>query len=305
MLTRRSVRIAAAVTSLALAAFASTAAHAAPDIDVYRGIGTWVDIYDARLLSDPEPALDRMALEGVRTLYLETANFHNPRFGTIAHPADVALLIDGAHKRGLRVVAWYLPSFRSVKWDLRRSLAAIGFTTPGGGGFDSFALDIESNVVRSITTRNRRALVLSRRIRTAVGPGYPLGAIVPDARSTTRFLPSMWPRFPYRRLRPFYDAFLPMGYSSNRGQGARYVFGYTRDNVAHLRLATGDPLLPVHLIGGLANKLRGREASAVVNASRATGAIGVSFYKHSLSGREDWRALKRFDPVGDSSLGRP
>ena len=149
-----------------------------------------MDIYDARLLSDPEPALDRMALEGVRTLYLETANFHNPRFGTIAHPAETAQLIDGAHQRGLRVVAWYLPSFRSVKWDLGRSLAAIGFTTPAGGRFDSFALDIESNVVRSITTRNRRALDLSRRIRAAVGPAYPLGAIVPDARSTSRFLPA-------------------------------------------------------------------------------------------------------------------
>jgi hypothetical protein len=24
----------------------------------------------------------------------------------------------------------------------------------------------------------------------------------------------------------------------------------------------------------------------------------VSFYKHSLSGREEWRALRRFDPAG-------
>lgn len=304
MLTHRLGRI-AFVVSLALAAVAPSAAPAAPDIGVYRGTGAWVDIYDARLLRDPEPALDRMELEGIRTLYLETANFHNPWFGAIAHPAETAQLIDGAHARGLRVVAWYLPSFRSVKWDLGRSLAAISFTTPGGGRFDSFALDIESNVVRSIRTRNRRALILSRRIRTAVGPGYPLGAIVPDARSTTRFLPSMWPRFPYRRLHPVYDAFLPMGYSSNRGRGARYVFGYTRDNVAYLRLATRDPLLPVHLIGGLASKLRASEAGAVVDASRATGAIGVSFYKVSLSGREDWQALKRFDPVSDSSLGRP
>jgi hypothetical protein len=305
MLTRPRVRIAAAVVSLALAAFAPAVARAARDIDVYRGTGAWVDIYDARLLSDPEPALDRMALSGVRTLYLETANFHNPRFGGVAHPAETAQLIDGAHERGLRVVAWYLPSFRSVKWDLGRSLAAIGFTTPGGSGFDSFALDIESNVLRSIATRNRRVLDLSRRIRAVVGPAYPLGAIVPDARSTSRFLPSMWPHFPYRRLRPLYDAFLPMAYSSNRGRGARYIFGYTRDNVAYLRLATRDPLLPVHLIGGLASKLGANEAGAVVDASRTTGAIGVSFYKHSLSGREEWRALTRFDPARDSSVRQP
>jgi hypothetical protein len=295
----------ALVLPLLAGAFAPTAAQAARDVDVYQATGAWVDIVDSRLLSNPEPALNRMAREGVRTLYLETANFHNPRFGAIAHPAATAELIDGAHRRGVRVVAWYLPSFRSLRWDLGRSLAAIAFTTPGGGRFDSFALDIESNVVRSLTARNRRSLELSRRIRAAAGPAYPLGAIVPDARSTSRLLPSLWPRFPYRRLRPLYDVFLPMSYSSYRGRGPHYVFGYTRDNVAYLRLATRDPLLPVHLIGGLANKLRASEAGAVVDASRATGAIGVSFYKHSLSGGEEWRALRRFDPVGDSTLRRP
>ena len=287
------------------ATLASAAALAAPGIDVYRGTGAWVDIYDGQVLSDSEPALDRVAREGVRTLYVETANFHSPRFGAIARPAETAALIDGAHRRGLRVIAWYLPSFRGVRWDLRRSLAAIGFTTPAGGRFDSFALDIESNVVHSIPTRNRRALELSRRIRAAVGPGYPLGAIVPDARSTARLLPSMWPRFPYRRLRPLYDAFLPMAYSTARGRGSRYIFRYTRDNVAYLRLATHDPVLPVHVIGGLANKLRATEANAVVDASRATQAIGVSFYKQSLSGREEWRALRRFDGVSDSTVRRP
>jgi hypothetical protein len=297
--------MALAAAWLVAATFASAAALAAPGIDVYRGTGTWVDIYDARLLSDPEPALDRMAREGVRTLYLETANFHSPRFGAIAHPAETAALIDGAHRRGLRVIGWYLPSFRGVKWDLQRSLAAIGFTTPAGGRFDSFALDIESNVVRSITTRNRHALELSRRIRLAVGPGYPLGAIVPDARSTSRFLPSMWPGFPYRRLRPLYDAYLPMTYSTARGRGARYIFRYTSDNVAYLRLATRDPLLSVHIIGGLANGLRAAEANAVVDASLATQAMGVSFYKHSLSGREEWRALRRFEAVADSTVRRP
>jgi len=305
VLTHLRTATALAAAWLVAATFASPAALAAPDIDVYRGTGAWVDIYDARLLSDYEPALDRMAREGVRTLYLETANFHSPRFGSIAHPAETAALIDGAHRRGLRIIAWYLPSFRGVKWDLRRSLAAIAFTTPSGGRFDSFALDIESNVVHSITTRNRCALELSRRIRAAVGPGYPLGAIVPDARSTSRLLPSMWPGFPYRRLRPLYDTFLPMTYSTSRGRGARYIFRYTRDNVAYLRLATHDPVLPVHVIGGLANKLRATEANAVVDASRAMEAIGVSFYKHSLSGREDWSALRRFDAVADSTVRRP
>ncbi len=115
----------------------------------------------------------------------------------------------------------------------------------------------------------------------------------------------MWPGFPYRRLRPLYDAYLPMTYSTARGRGARYIFRYTSDNVAYLRLATHDPVLPVHVIGGLANGLRAAEANAVVDASRATQAIGVSFYKHSLSGREEWRALRRFDAGLESRWDPP
>jgi hypothetical protein len=201
------------------------------------------------------------------------------------------LLVDGAHARGMKVVAWYLPSFARPQRDLRRSLDAIRFTTLSGGRFDSFALDIESGIVRRIPTRNRRAAQLSRRIRAAVGPTYPLGAIVPDQRSTTVGLPSLWPRFPYRRLRPRYDVFLPMSYSSNRGQGSQYVYRYTLDNISHLRLATRDPALPVHVIGGLASKLGKLEAGAVIDAARDGGALGASFYKLSLSGAEDWLAL--------------
>jgi hypothetical protein len=47
----------------------------------------------------------------------------------------------------------------------------------------------------------------------------------------------------------------------------------------------------VHVIGGLANRLGARSARAVVDAARDAGGIGTSFYKFSLSGREEWQAL--------------
>jgi hypothetical protein len=125
-----------------------------------------------------------------------------------------------------------------------------------------------------------------------VGNGYPLGAIVPDQRSTSVSLPSLWPRFPYRRLRKYYDVFLPMAYSSFRGKGTSFVYGYTTANVQYVRLMTGDPTLPVHVIGGIADKLRSAEDAAVVRAAREQGALGVSFYKLRLSGDEEWQALQ-------------
>jgi hypothetical protein len=291
----RSLRPAIATAALAaavLAALASPpAALAGASREAYRGPGAWIDVYDGRLLADPQGTVSALRLHGVRTIYVETANFTNPPVAPIVYPVGLAALIDAAHAAGMRVVAWYLPGFKGVRRDLKRSLAAIRLTTIAGGRFDSFALDIESGAVRSIKTRNRRALALSRRLRAAVGRRYALGAIVPDQRSTAVGLPSIWPRFPYRRLRKLYDVFMPMAYSSSRGKGASFVYGYTLANVEWLRAATGDPELGVHVIGGIANRIGAAEDAAVMRAATEEDVLGASFYKARLSDDAEWAAL--------------
>jgi hypothetical protein len=288
-------RKAIVTAAIALAAFGSPASPASASTpastEAYEGPGTWVDIFDARVLADPLGTVGELSLNGVRTIYVETANYTTPRFGSIAYPVGIAALIDAAHASGLKVVAWYLPGFKSQRRDLRRSLDAIRFTTVAGNRFDSFALDIEANAVRSVRTRNSRALKLSKKIRAVVGPSYPLAAIVPDQRSTSVSLPSLWPRFPYRRLHPSYDVFLPMSYSSYRGKGAGFVYTYTRANVEYLRTATHDLTLPVHVIGGIATRLGATEDAAVVQAAQDEGTLGASFYKLRLSSSGEWQAL--------------
>jgi hypothetical protein len=284
----------AAIVIAALATLASSqGASAAASKAAYEGAGTWIDIYDGQVLADPLGTVEVLSLNGVRTIYVETANFSNPPSPalSIRYPVSIAALIDAAHANGIRVVAWYLPGFKNYQRDLRRSLDAIRFTTLNGGRFDSFALDIESNAVRKVALRNKRALRLSKRIRAAVGSRYPLGAIVPDSRSTSVSLPSLWPRFPYRRLRKIYDVFLPMSYSTFRGKGSGFVYTYTRANVEYVRAATGDSALPVHAIGGIADRLGTSEDAAVVDAAVDEGAIGASFYKLRLSGTGEWQAL--------------
>jgi hypothetical protein len=268
--------------------------QARQQLDAYRGPGTWVDIYDPRVLGAPERSAARMSFLGVKTLFLETANYRQAPGVDIVNPLAVGRLVDAAHSAGMRVVAWYLPSLAKLNRDLRRSVAAIRFTTPSGGHFDSFALDIESTVIRRTLLRNRALLTLSRRLRTAVGRSYALGAIVPDQRSTA-ISPGLWPGFPYRATARLYDVFLPMSYSSHRGRGASYVYRYTRANIDFIRRSAGNMSLPVHPIGGLANRLGPAEARAVVRAAVDRGALGASFYKFSISGREAWTALRRLD----------
>lgn len=262
--------------------------------DAYRGAGAWVDVYDDRAVPDPGLAVADMAARGVRTLYLETGNWRLSRNVDIAHPELVAGYITAAHAHGMRVVAWYLPSLSDRRRDLRRVKAALNFTTFDGQKFDGFALDIESQLVRSIPARNRSLLRLSRSIRRAAGPDYALGAIVPDQRGTSPG--GMWPGFPWRATAKIYDVFLPMSYSTVRVRSPEDIYAYTYLGTAFIRAHTGNPATPVHVIGGLADKLNSAGAASVVGAALDSAAMGVSFYKYRLSAPHEWDALAAFAP---------
>src|SRR5207302_11460664 len=176
----------------ALAVAAPTPAHAEPQLTAYSGLGTWIDVYRRQAWRAPESTSARIAAQGAGTLFLETGNYRQR--ADLARPAGLGRLVEAAHAQGLRVVAWYLPSFVSPALDTRRALAAIRFRTARGESFDSFALDIEASVVRSVPLRTARLLLLSRRIRGAVGPAYPLGAIIPSPVGV-EWKPAYWPGF--------------------------------------------------------------------------------------------------------------
>jgi hypothetical protein len=293
----RSMTSLTALLVAAQLAFAALTAEPAgprgPSIDAYRGPGAWVDVYSRRELARPEATVAALARHGVRTLYLETANHRRRPSQLIVWPRATERFLDAAHARGILVVAWYLPGFDDLDADYARAMAAIDFETAAGERFDGFALDIEATKVRSIPRRNAAMLALSRDLRAAVGRDRALGAIVPDALSTT-CRGCLWPGFPYRSVARLYDVFLPMTYSTlRRGRGAAFTDAYTRANIAHVRRRTARPGLPVHVIGGLADRLSAAESRAVVDAARARGATGASFYNLRLSGPEEWSALRR------------
>jgi hypothetical protein len=174
---------------------------------------------------------------------------------------------------------------------MRRIRAALDFKTLDGQSFDSFALDIEANAVNPVWKRNASLLKLSRDIRREAGPGYALGAIVPDQLSTS-WGNVLWPGFPYAAAAKYYDVFLPMAYSSfNRAKGAKGVYAYTAANVRFVRNATGRR---VHVIGGTTDNMRASEQAAVARAARDAGAYGVSLYKFPLYDEGSWAALSSF-----------
>jgi hypothetical protein len=278
----RVLRVALAVAVGALL-FAAPAAARKPHRGPFRGLGAWIDIYDDGLWNDPEAAVAELQARRVRTLYLETCNYNCPQ--ALHRSPNMERFIHAAHAAGIRVVAWYLPGFDNIHRDVSRSKAAIRFRTSGGQGFDGFALDIEARLVNPVAKRNHRVVELSWKIRRAAGARYPMGAITPP------WFYEWGGPFPYRALKPIYDAFLPMIYFGGRGQGPKVAARNVAANFDQILAATGGRPRIIHAIGGIADELGRREVRAFVNVTERRGGMGVSLYDASTSGPEDWAAL--------------
>jgi len=150
------------------AVVSATPKPSGPSLDAYRGLGSWVDIYDDPAWRDPAGAVRDMASHGVTTLYVETGHYNmaDPLF----KPAALREFIAEAHARKMRVVAWYLPNMKSRSVDYDRIAQAVRLHTADGQHFDSFALDIESTAISSYAARNAGLEALTKRIRKLVGP---------------------------------------------------------------------------------------------------------------------------------------
>ena len=260
-----------------------------PATEPYEGLGTWIDIYDTDVWEHPMHAVRSMAAHGIRTIYLQSSNYHRNR--PFVHPEGVGAIVDAAHRWGLEVVAWYLPGFRDLPLDLHRAVRTIRFETRSGNGFDSFALDIESPEVRRPSLRTTRLLRMSAAIRRIAGVEYPLGAIVTSPERLVRTDPHFWPGFPWRQLAETYDVFLPMTYYTYRVRGPQAAAWYTAQSVQIIRRQTSGLRVPIHVVGGISFDATGPETQGFVHAVRERDVIGASYYTFPNITVDQWKTL--------------
>ena len=273
---------------VAVCAAAGTAdASRSRDLGAYTGLGTWLDVYDHAYWLQPEQTMRTIAGRGVRTIFLETGNSHQPT--DLVRPGQLGRLVDAAHQAGLRVVAWYLPTLLYPTRDLRRVLAAVRFRTQTGGRFDSFALDVEASDVRAVPLRSARLTALAAGLRNAVGGSYPLGVIVPSAVGMEHH-PKYWPDFPYTALAQSFDVFLPMAYSTYRVHGRAASARYVMRSVALLRAAAGADV-PVHVIGGVAGSASPADVLGFMDAVARCEPVGYSLYDFPITSAAAWARL--------------
>lgn len=272
-----------------------------PNIAPFQGMGVWLDIYDDAAWADPAAAVTGMAANGVRTLYLETSNFHRPF--PFVDKEGVEAFVDAAHDEGVQVVAWYLPGFVDVALDAKRSKAAIRFRTEAGNAFDGFALDIEAPDVTDARVRSARLLDLSRRLRSFAGESYPLGGIVPSPRGIV-VNKDYWPEFPYADLAAIYDVIMPMSYFTWHHPTGAGTHLYLTQNIRIIRREVGSDQVPIHVIGGIAQEASVAQAQAFVNVLRERGAIGGSYYTYTGVHGAEWPVLQQIpaNPVESPAM---
>ncbi len=295
--TAVAVVLVAAVVSLArpTGSLRPTAAAGAPvrQQGPFDGLGTWADMYSwsetfTQGAPQLEPAdIDAMAAAGVQTLYIQAAQQLGP--ATVLESDRLLTLIHRAHRHGMSVVAWYMPSLVNLADDLTRLRQISRLPVEG------LAVDIESTAIADIGQRNAALISLSQQLRRAL-PGVPLGAIVLPATLLEVVNTRYWPDFPYLALAPFFDAWLPMVYWTGRvaDSGFRDGYRYTIDSVRRLRADLGpDGWAAVHPIGGISvDGIGVGDLSGFVGAVRDSDSVGGSVYEWTGTDPTAWATLR-------------
>lgn len=261
----------------------------------FRGLGTWVDVYDYRL--DPAETVAAMKERGVRTLFISSARFTTP--GEFHDEAALGAWLDEAHRAGLAVVGWYPPAYGDMARDVRRTLAIARYVSPGGQRFDAVGVDIERFGATGEVDRdtfNARVVPHLRRVRARTDAV--LAAIVPSPFNTDPG--NNWEGFPWSGVGAHSDVLVPMALWTFRRHpddtpwGPTEVHAWVVDQVVRTQALTGRP---VHVEGGVDDP--GQEYTpptpdrvrAFVQAAHDAGAIGGSHYDYATTEEALWPAL--------------
>ena len=265
----------------------------ARDLSMYGGLGTWIDVYDWSVTYGKDGALvdaatvDQMAAAGVQTLYVQTGKWDAPT--DVLEPERLLPIIERARAVGIKVVAWYLPTFEDPQRDMARLMAASRLP------IDALAVDIESLKHKDVPERNRRLIEISTNLRREL-PGVALGAIPYPPVVTDVINPNLWPDFPWAALAPLYDIWLPMSYQSDRKQesGYRDAYRYLAENIDRMRAHLGSPTVPIHAIGGIADRTTAEDVAALHRAALERGVLGGSLYDWRTTHPDLWGPLQVF-----------
>jgi hypothetical protein len=229
----------------------------------------------------------RMRRAGVRTLYVQTG-WPSTRNRVVS---AAGRWLVAAHRAGIKVVGWYLPHYKNLRKDVRRTIAIARYSR-AGHRFDGLGIDVEyRSAVRNQWRWMHRVARHAQIVRARL-PRYPVASIPPTPLQM-RVAPGYWAGFPWRALGRNSDALMLMSYWSDR-DGCPF----TKSNVQLTRRLSGVRRMPIHIIGGVGDRINRRQLHAFVRAARDAGADGASIYDVGTTRPAWWRLLARLRTLG-------
>ena len=254
-----------------------------PDLTIFHGLGTWVDLFDYGTGSglDPSVAVPAMKSNGVRTIYIETARYNS----TSAFDFQTAIgqWIETAHANGMKIVGWYLAGYGTyLDADVSRTVSIAKYRSPGGQGFDGLGIDIETKATSSEFNSAWMTDIANHlaRVRYGATAAFPIGAIVVPP--LVMDINSNWNGFPWSAVGQYANVVLPMSYWSYRTDCStnpdHCPYRYSYLNTTEARSRSGGLL--VHLIGGIANAVTAQGVKDYIQACHDAHAYGAGLYDY-------------------------
>ncbi|MEY2471378.1 MAG: hypothetical protein QOK28_707 [Actinomycetota bacterium] len=192
-------------------------------------------------------------------------------------------LLPAAHKAGIRVYGWDFPYLDDIGADVARAAQAARYRTPSGDRIDGFAADIEFRSM-GVNLGPDTTGFYGYALRDALGPGFPLIAVVP--RPSPRIT-----NYPYESVVKMFDAIAPMIYWLNNDP-------VTAVQQTWARLAPlGKPLIPVGQAydgaadGGPPGVPNRGTIHRFMGAVADMGGTSVSFWSWQHATPEVWQAV--------------
>ena len=244
------------------------------------GKGMWMWLPEKVEGGNPEATVLRAREMGLSHVYVRTGS---SKMGFYAQQY-LNDFLPRAHAAGIRVYGWDFPYLFDPAADVARSVEAITYTTPDGHRIDGFAPDIETRG-EGVNIGAPQAAAYTNGLRAAVGPGYPLIAVVP------RPNPALV-TYPFAEVIAPFDAIAPMVYWMNRDPGADIAGAMT--NLAQY----GKPIIPIGQAydgqgeGGPPGVPSSGQIQRFMQVAEEYGAIGVSFWSWQHANAEAWHAIR-------------
>lgn len=243
------------------------------------GPGIWVNLWSHPEIDNVGVYCRNLHKHGVRNVFVQTSRSNTE---AIRNPQRLAKLIEVCHHYKIRVIAWSFLVLDSPEADANKLLEAARFRTPHGHKFDSVAANIEKDLSAWKVEK------LSIKLRSALGPDYPLIAVV---FSPLNRAPQV-AKTPWKILDKYYDVIAPMAYWNSKYADYK-AYDYTRDTVRKVRQLVGRPDVDVHIIGD-GMKTRGHEIHQFMKACKDHGVTSASLYPYHNVTAEQYDCLAQY-----------